>query len=353
MFTPKNSSSTKNDHISYTEGKTINNLILEINRNYKNRLFFEIKKNNKFRSLVRNRSTFSPVHINWRKNSENSLTLQLKNKINKEALILELRQELKYHVQFNIIYKSLLTKTINLKEIVKENKLKIEENTNQLKESFKDKFDIIDNYEKTISLLQSEKQDLLKTNEEILRLREENHQKLVDQLAKIQDQNNEQRIKIEDLTRNITLLEYQKANLNDEMQSKYEKEEENYKKYLGLYKILAKKYEYYFDEYNSFCKSGNEMTQIDVKLSDDTNAKNSMKEENLQIELSEQIIRKENLMDNINILKRRLQMLKIKKSEEKIKDIKHYCKVGVGYMRKYIAPIRKSSSLKFFKKKIF
>ena len=165
MFTKRRrKSSTKQNNknkINNSEDEQIKSLIKEINNNYKHTIFFDIRTPNKLRTLIRNRSDFSAVDKkSYNKKTlkrENSLTFKLKKKINKESLILELREELKYHIKFNFIYKSLLSKAIQLKESVKANKEQIEVNTNALKETFKDRFDIIDNYEKTIKLLDRKK----------------------------------------------------------------------------------------------------------------------------------------------------------------------------------------------------
>ena len=49
-----------------------------------------------------------------------------------------------------------------------------------------------------------------------------------------------------------------------------------------LYKVLCKKHEIYLAEYNSYLKSGDEMTKVEVKLFDDTNTKNLLIEEDLE-----------------------------------------------------------------------
>jgi len=357
MYTQRNFSNKKNNNNS--EDEQIKNIIKEINSNLRDKLFFDIKTPNKLRTLVRNRSDFYNISKSNSKHSlkrENSLTFKLKNKINKENLILELRQELKYHIEFNYIYKRLLSKTIHLKDIVKENKDKVEENTNMLKESFKDRFDIIDNYEKTISLLEIEKKELIKTNNEIIKMRENTYQKLLRQFSEIQEQNNEQRVKIEELSKNINLLEYKKAHINDELQSKLDLEEKNYEKHLRLYKSLIRKYEYYLNEYNMFSKSGNEIAQIDVKLFDNTNVKNTIMEEDLRIELNEKIIKKENLLENINMLKKRIKILQERQKDYKLKEVnkKHFCKAMGLYKSKLgqSENFRKSASNKNFRKKI-
>ena len=357
MNSQRTSSIKKSNSIN-SEDEQIKNIIKEINSDFKQTLFFDIRTPNKLRTLVRNKSNFSTININSNKKNtlkrENSLTFKLKNKINKESLIMELRQELKYHIKFNYIYKSLLKKIIQLKDLVKDNKEQVENNTNALKETFKDRFDIIDNYEKTIKLLELEKKELITSSTEILKMRENTHRNLLKQFSEIQEQNDEQRQKIDGLTKNITLLEYKKSHINDELQTQLDLDERKYEKNLRLYKSLMRKYEYYLEEYNTYIKSGNEITKVDVKINDYTNAKNTLIEEDLDIELNEQLLRKKNLMDNINELKLKIKILKDKQKEDKLKHGKtHFCKVMGLYKTKMRHNIfRKSASNKNYKMKI-
>ena len=357
MNSQRTSSIKKSNSIN-SEDEQIKNIIKEINSDFKQTLFFDIRKPNKLRTLVRNKSNFSTININSNKKKtlkrENSLTFKLKNKINKESLIMELRQELKYHIKFNFIYKSLLKKIIQLKDLVKDNKEQVENNTNALKETFKDRFDIIDNYEKTIKLLELEKKELITSSTEIIKMRENTHKNLLKQFSEIQEQNDEQRQKIDGLTKNITLLEYKKSHINDELQTQLNLEERKYEKNLRLYKSLMRKYEYYLEEYNTYIKSGNEITKVDVKINDYTNAKNTLIEEDLDIELNEKLLRKKNLMDNINELKLKIKILKDKQKEDKLKHEKtHFCKVMGLYRTKMKRNMfRKSASNKNYKMKI-
>ena len=357
MNSQRTSSIKKSNSIN-SEDEQIKNIIKEINSDFKQTLFFDIRTPNKLRTLVRNKSNFSTININSNKKNtlkrENSLTFKLKNKINKESLIMELRQELKYHIKFNYIYKSLLKKIIQLKDLVKDNKEQVENNTNALKETFKDRFDIIDNYEKTIKLLELEKKELITSSTEIIKMRENTHKNLLKQFSEIQEQNDEQRQKIDGLTKNITLLEYKKSHINDELQTQLNLEERKYEKNLRLYKSLMRKYEYYLEEYNTYIKSGNEITKVDVKINDYTNAKNTLIEEDLDIELNEQLLRKKNLMDNINELKIKIKILEDKQKEDKLKHGKtHFCKVMGLYKTKMRHNIfRKSASNKNYKMKI-
>ena len=323
----KNKKETINDN---SEEEQIKQIIKEINKDYKKNLFFEYKSPQKIRKINRNRSVLSSAKqrthnrkISFvKENRENSLSFKLKDKITKETLILELRQELKYHIKFNTIYNSLLKRIIQLKDIVRENKDKLQENTDLLKDTFLDRFNIIDNYEKTIGLLDEEKKDINKTNKEIIRMRQTTKEKLNKEFIDIQERNAKQREKIETLQYKINELEYRKSHLQEELQKQLEKDEKKYEQHLKLYKSLYKKYEYFLEEYNTFLKCGDEITKIDVKLFDDTNAKNALIEENLEVELNEKLIKKSYLLDNINNLKLQIKIIEDKQKDEKLLEEK-------------------------------
>ena len=174
MNSKKKAAKKRNNNNNNSEDEQIKTIIKEINFDYRHALFFDIRAPNKLRTLVRKRTNFSTINIkpNIKRifQKEDSLSFKLQKKINKEALIMELRQELKYHIKFNSIYKNLLSKIIKLKEQVKANKEQVEFNTNALKESFKDRFAIIDNYEKAIQLLNTEKNELINSSAEILNI---------------------------------------------------------------------------------------------------------------------------------------------------------------------------------------
>ena len=312
-----------------SEDEEIKKIIKEINHDNKKRLFIDYKSPTKIRTFIRSQSTLTSSKIKshsniyfLKENQDNSLLFKLKDKIAKETLILELRQELKYHIKFKALYKNLLKKITQLKEMVKENKEKIQKNTDILKETFVDRFNIIDNYEKTISLLNEEKKELNKSNKEIIKIRQINKEKLIKELNNIQKRNTIQREQIDTLQKKINELEYQKAHLNDELEKKMEEDEKNYENQLKLYKVLSKKHEIFLAEYNSYLKSGDEMAKVEVKLFDDTNTKNTLIEEDLEIELNEKLLKKSYLLNNINTLKSNLKVIEEKLEEEKMQEEK-------------------------------
>ena len=333
MYTKKkslsNSKKDKETINSTSEDEQINTIIKEINRDYRNTFYFQYKSPTKIRSFVRNRNTLTASKMRsynrnffLREKHDNSLSFKLKDKITKETLILELRQELKYHIKFNAIYNNLLKKIIHLKEMVKENKDKVQQNTDLLKETFQDRFNVIDNYEKTIHLLNEEKKDIIKTNKDIIKMRELAKVKLGKDFIDIQERNAKQREKIESLQNSINDLEYKKSHLNEELQKQVEKDEKKYEEHLKMYKSLLKKYYFFLDEYNTFLKSGDEITKIDVKLDDETNAKNYLIEEDLEVKLNEKLIKKSYLLGNINDLKLQIKFIEDKQKEEKLREEK-------------------------------
>ena len=312
------------------EDEEIKKISKDINREYKRAIYLDFSSPKKTCSFVRNQSSLSSTKFKTTNQSkifspekqENTLSFKLKDKIAKETLILELRQELKYHIKFNAIYHILLKKIINLKETVKENKDKLQQNTDSLKQNFVDQFNIIDHYEKTIALLKDEKNEINRTNKEIIKMRHITKEKLNKDFNDIQVKNSEQGEKIDALQNKINDLEYKKNHVREELYTQIEKDEKKYEEHLKMYKSLAKKYDYFFEEYNSFVKSGNEMTKIDVKLFDETNAKNTLIEENLEVDLNEKLLKKSFLLDNISNLKQKIKIMENKQKEEKLKEEK-------------------------------
>ena len=321
-----NSKNNKDSQNNSSEEEQIKQIINEINRDYRSTFFFKYRGPTKIRKFTRQKSSIASSRLRPnrkyslnKENRENSLSYQLKNTIAKETLILELRQELKYHIKFNAVYNNLLRRIIKLKEMVKENKDKVEENTNTLKETFKDRFKIIDQYEQTILLLDEEKVDINKTNKDIIKMRNDANLKLIKDFDDVQKKTVEQREKIEKLEKKIKDLEFKKINLDEDLKKQMEKDAKKYEEHIKLYKILVKKYRYYLDEYNSYLKTGDEITKIEVKLNDETNAKNCIIEENLEVDLSEKLIKKSVLLKNINNLKLQIKVMEEIQEEEKEK----------------------------------
>ena len=150
-------------------------------------------------------------------------------------------------------------------------------------------------------------------------MRNDANLKLIKDFDDVQKKTVEQREKIEKLEKKIKDLEFKKINLDEDLKKQMEKDAKKYEEHIKLYKILVKKYRYYLDEYNSYLKTGDEITKIEVKLNDETNAKNCIIEENLEVDLSEKLIKKSVLLKNINNLKLQIKVMEEIQEEEKEK----------------------------------
>ena len=327
IFSNSKCSRDTQDNSSISQEDQLKSILKKINKVNTNDLFFKYKSPIKQHYFKRNNSSLTSTTLfgtSYKKpfkvkKVENSLLNKLKDKITKETLILELREELKYHIKFNATYKNFLNRIIQLKEIVKENRDKVQHNTDLFKETYKDKYNIILQYEKTIVSLAQEKINIEISSEDTIKMKQDTNKQLLKEYSEIEQRTNKQKEKIQNLTLNICDLEYKKSNLNEELQRKLEIYQKNYEHILKLYKNLIKKYNYYKDEYNSFAKTGEEMTKIDVKLFDETYAKDIILAEDLDIKFNDELIKKSYLIDNINNIKAQIKLIEDKQKEEKEK----------------------------------
>ena len=174
-----------------------------------------------------------------------TLSNKLVHKIIKEALILGLREELKYNKKVEKTLYKYLEDVNKLKEKVKKNKEDVEENCEKLKSEFYDRFLIIENYEKQINLLNEEKKEIIRTNNEIIAMKNKTTESLKKQLNKVQNETVEQRGVISALKDKIQTLEEEINNLDNEFEKIKIDEEKKYKELLDEYLILSKKCDYY------------------------------------------------------------------------------------------------------------
>ena len=293
----------------------IKTMMKEINKYY--RYIFKINKVKKKINPINSSLTITNDRLLTQRKElrkSNSLTNQLTQKIVKEALIIELRRELKYQMKFKYIYNNYLSKLIQLREEVKDNKEKIENKTNLLKETFNDKFVIITQFQKSIDILEKQRNEIITSSKEVINMKDKIRQNLLDKLNKIQFENNKQSTKIDELNNKIGGLELKKIKERQKLEEEFHQEEENYKKILGSFDSLKRKYIFFTEEYNSYIKTGQEIAQQDVKLFDKTNATNCLEEENLTIKLKESKMKEVQLKEKLDILKSKVAILqKMKK----------------------------------------
>lgn len=318
----------ENEHKNITiDNIKINKISNPIKNIINKRVLFNYKTPKKMHILLRNKSDFSSsttLGTSYKKsfiskNQENSLLYKLKDKITKETLILELRQELNYLIESNVVYNDFLKKIIRLKDLVKENRDKLQNNTDSFKETYKDKFNIIEQFENSIVFLGKEKTVMIEANDEILKIKQGTNNKLIKEFNEIQARNNVQKEEINSLDYKIRELEYKKSTLHDDLIKQYETDKKNYENFLKKYQILLNTYKYLSNEYDSYAKSGDEITKIDVKLDDESYAKTLLIKEDLEVKLGERLIENSALVENMNTLKKEIKVIEDKQQEERDK----------------------------------
>ena len=318
----------ENEHKNITiDSIKINKISNPIKNIINKRVLFNYKTPKKMHILLRNKSDFSSsttLGTSYKKSfiskkQENSLLYKLKDKITKETLILELRQELNYHIESNVVYNDFLKKIIRLKDLVKENRDKLQNNTDSFKETYKDKFNIIEQFENSIVFLGKEKTVMIEANDEILKIKQGTNNKLIKEFNEIQARNNIQKEEINSLDYKIRELEYKKSTLHDDLIKQYETDKKNYENFLKKYQILVNTYKYLSNEYDSYAKSGDEITKIDVKLDDESYAKTLLIKEDLEVKLGDRLIENSALVENMNTLKKEIKVIEDKQQEERDK----------------------------------
>ena len=252
-----------------------------------------------------------------------NLSNKLGNKIIKEALILGLREELNYNEKMKKTLLKYLEDVNKLKEKVKKNKEDVEDNCEKLKQEFYDRFIIVENFEKQINLLNDEKKEIIKTNTEIISMKNKITESLKKQINKLQKEIEEQRGVIEELKKKILVLEDKKSNLDNEFAKILIDEEKKYQELLKEYKILSEKCDYYQIEYDKFDKYPEEIIKENLNLFDATKTNDLLTEENLKIKLAEKNFMRDILLNSINSLHKQITIFEDKQKELKEKEQKY------------------------------
>jgi len=249
-----------------------------------------------------------------------NLSKKLKNKIIKESLILGLRQELNHNEKMKNILNIYLKDVNKLKEKVKRNKEEVQQNCENIKNEFYDRFLVVEAYEKQITLLNDEKKEIIRTNEEIIAMKAKQTTALKNQLSKVQKETDAQMDQIKELNSKIEALEKKKAGLNDEFDEIVKKQEIDYKKMKEEYIDLCQKCDYYQYEYNKFDKYPEEKAKENINLFDNTKTKALLTEENLKIALIEKNFVKDKLLNNLNTMHKKIDAFEEKQKEMKKKQ---------------------------------
>ena len=244
-----------------------------------------------------------------------SLSKKLQKKIIKESLILGLREELNHNIKMKKAFTKYLAEINKLKEKVKKNKDEVQQCCENLKKEFYDRFQIVDNYEKQINLLNEEKKEIIRTNTEILAMKAKQTTELKKQFNKVQNETNEQMNSIKELNKKIETLETKKAGLNNEFDKIVKQQDADCKKFKKELLVLIQKADYYQKEYDSYTKYPEEIAKDDINLFDNTKTKDLLTEENLKIDLVEKNFVKDKLLNNLNTLHQQIDAFEERQKE--------------------------------------
>ena len=213
---------------------------------------------------------------------------------------MQLRKEFNYIKSLNGYYKDYLSKIKKLTDVYLKNKTSIQEYGDFIRSTYKENVEIIDKFEEEIKVLKDDKKNIIKTNEGIIKMKNQENSNLNTKLLEIQTKIN---INIDILEK----LDLNKKSLNNQL-------EEERKEFMKKEEIEDKKYKTLQTKINLL----NEFTlDIEKKLNKDVilnpkekpveleninKSRSMLKLEDSNIKLKEEQIKNQNLLDEVKNL---------------------------------------------------
>ena len=246
------------------------------------------------------------------KKSKN-LLVQVHNVINKESIIIQLRNEFNYIERLNKYYIKYLNKIKILVKDVLKNKKDVENLKQFLIDNYGDDVKVIDKYENKIKMMSMDTNDSTKINEEILQNKKKETKELQNKLNDIESK----------VSLNLKEIEKQKLILKKyEKQFEEEKEELMNKEKSQIIKISKIKQKYsYYDKQIKILKDKirvfeqNNPMEKDVEIENEDIANLLLKKEDKECELNERIIENENLNVHVKTISSAISRLTLKLKE--------------------------------------
>jgi hypothetical protein len=246
------------------------------------------------------------------KKSKN-LLVQVHNVINKESIIIQLRNEFNYIERLNKYYIKYLNKIKILVKDVLKNKKDVENLKQFLIDNYGDDVKVIDKYENKIKMMSMDTNDSTKINEEILQNKKKETKELQNKLNDIESK----------VSLNLKEIEKQKLILKKyEKQFEEEKEELMNKEKSQIIKISKIKQKFsYYDKQIKILKDKirvfeqNNPMEKDVEIENEDIANLLLKKEDKECELNERIIENENLNVHVKTISSAISRLTLKLKE--------------------------------------
>ena len=246
------------------------------------------------------------------KKSKN-LLVQVHNVINKESIIIQLRNEFNYIERLNKFYIKYLNKIKILVKDVLKNKKDVDNLKQFLIDNYGDDVKVIDKYENKIKMMSMDTNDSTKINEEILQNKKKETKELQNKLNDIESK----------VSLNLKEIEKQKLILKKyEKQFEEEKEALMNKEKSQIIKISKIKQKFsYYDKQIKILKDKirvfeqNNPMEKDVEIENEDKANLLLRKEDKECELNERIIENENLNVHVKTISSAISRLTLKLKE--------------------------------------
>ena len=215
----------------------------------------------------------------------------------KESVIISLREDLEYHKQVNkhyLLYKQYATDICNY---YKQNFDEIFKFKSDLREDLSDFIKVVEGFEAQMKKYDKEKADMIRTNNDIIKYKNEENEKMNQKITKLNGDLEIQKNKLDKI--NATLNEYRNENENylNKLNSNELNHLEKYEELEDKYKRLKAQYEVYF---NMEIKK----RKLELDFKDDNLCRDEKDKVNLQ--LQDKIIKNIFLKEIANEIKKQI-----------------------------------------------
>ena len=256
-------------------------------------------KKGKFRSLI------LEILSTKKSNSKRSKSLikEIRKSINQESLIIQLRAEFNHLKNLNINYLNYLSIIKRLKELYYTNKEGIKKYCHFIKTTYKDKIEIIDNFEEKVKEKREDKKYIIYTNDNIIKIKNEEG-KIFN--IKLLEMNEKIRLNSEEIDKQKLKINTLENQMIEERNLLLKNEENQMKKYKTL--------KYNYDILSQLCKEKKEEIENfketkPVELENKEIRNQLIKEENQNIKLNEEKIKNQNLLEEVRNLSMKISKL--------------------------------------------
>ena len=212
------------------------------------------------------------------KSTANKLIEAVNNKNAKESVIISLRKDLDYHKHINKNYNAYKKYATDICDYYKQNFEEIFEYKANLRDDLKDFIKLVDGYEDQIEKCKNDKKMMIKTNEDIIKYKNMEKEKMGENLVKINYDLEKQGIKLTKVTNILNDYKAQNEHYMEQLNNSELAHLQRYEMLQDKYKRVVNKYNFFIDKEmkkrkleldyrdNNLCKEEEDLA--DLKLQD-------------------------------------------------------------------------------------